>query len=205
MKRLVIGLGTGRCGTKTLAALLNMQAGAHVTHELFAHNLTWEIAAGFVLAMEREFRDNDFRLFGDVALNWLPYAMLFVNRELRPIVLQRDRAATVESLLRRAGDRDWWRRGVTEDADWFQAMPTYNNTMTKREAVERYYDEYYAECRELQDVFGDRLLWVRTEDLSSEQEQRRILAHVGYEPGEMRIDTGLNIRTKGEFKEVISG
>ena len=202
-KRLVIGIGTGRCGTKTLAALLNMQEGAMVSHEMFGSNLTWKPDPIFIEAVEWKFAEGSNRLFGDVALNWLPYVMMFSSKELRPIVLQRDRRSTVKSLLNRAGDRDWWRRGVTEDADWFKAMPTYNDTMTKREAVERYYDEYYAECMELQDIFGDRLLWVRTEDLSSEAEQRRILAHVGYEPDEMRIDTRLNIRTKGEFKEVV--
>ena len=34
-KRIVLGLGSGRCGTKSLAMLLDMQSGAEVSHEEF--------------------------------------------------------------------------------------------------------------------------------------------------------------------------
>jgi hypothetical protein len=33
-QRIVLGMGTGRCGTGSLAALLNRQPGARVTHEM---------------------------------------------------------------------------------------------------------------------------------------------------------------------------
>ena len=44
--RLVIGLGTGRCGTNTLAALLDLQDGASVSHERNDADLHWEGADG---------------------------------------------------------------------------------------------------------------------------------------------------------------
>ena len=52
--RLVFGCGTGRCGTKSLAALLNYQVGTTVCHEGATrltpeiHWLTWEQTRGYL-------------------------------------------------------------------------------------------------------------------------------------------------------------
>lgn len=40
--QIVFGLGTGRCGTKSLARLLNHQKRAQVFHEIHGPNLAWQ-------------------------------------------------------------------------------------------------------------------------------------------------------------------
>jgi len=81
----VIGIGTGRSGTTSLAALLDGCDGAHVTHEA-APCLPWDVgpkhigrALGFLEAR------TEAAVVGDVGYYWLPYVMT-VWRQLAPQV-----------------------------------------------------------------------------------------------------------------------
>ena len=80
MAKLILGMGTGRCGTRSLAELLNQQPETEVTHEqppLFP----WipRSDQSIVARLERFERRNSGGFTGDVASFYLPYVDQIVS------------------------------------------------------------------------------------------------------------------------------
>jgi hypothetical protein len=102
MGRLIIGLGSGRCGTASLAHLLNLQEGASVTHEFCS--MPWEFDKeiwawnmGRLLFGKWPY-DTD--VIGDVGFYWVNYIERLLEKvpETKFICLKRDRQEVVESM-----------------------------------------------------------------------------------------------------------
>jgi hypothetical protein len=125
---IIIGLGSGRCGTRSLASLLNAQPDTVCFHEVNPSCMAWTGTERTVLSMLEEFRAvlaggprqitvdlatrrraeqlprlrslGVVRSIGDVASYYLPYApMLAEMPDVRMPVLRRDKAATVASFV----------------------------------------------------------------------------------------------------------
>jgi Sulfotransferase family len=125
---IIIGLGSGRCGTRSLAALLNAQPDTVCFHEVNPSCMAWTGTERTVLSMLEEFRAvlaggprqltvdlasrrraeqlprlrslEVVRAIGDVASYYLPYApMLAEMPDVRLPVLRRDKAATIASFV----------------------------------------------------------------------------------------------------------
>lgn len=125
---IIIGLGSGRCGTRSLASLLNAQADTVCFHEVNPSCMAWTGTERTVLSMLEEFRAvlaggprqitvdlatrrraeqlprlrslEAVRAIGDVASYYLPYApMLAGMPDVRMPVLRRDKDATVASFI----------------------------------------------------------------------------------------------------------
>lgn len=125
---IIIGLGSGRCGTRSLAALLNAQPDTVCFHEVNPSCMAWTGTERTVLSMLEEFRAvlaggprqitvdlasrrraeqlprlrslEAVRTIGDVASYYLPYApMLAEMPDVRLPVLRRDKAATAASFV----------------------------------------------------------------------------------------------------------
>ncbi|MCF1709747.1 hypothetical protein L0V05_13075 [Tabrizicola sp. J26] len=129
----VFGLGSGRCGTKSLAALLNAQPGTVCFHEANPSAMAWAGAEDTVFSLLRDFRailDDDERaitvdraspdrteplkrlhalprveVIGDVGIYYLPYVTQILSRfpEARFPCLQRDRTEVIKSYVRKLG------------------------------------------------------------------------------------------------------
>lgn len=117
-KKLIIGCGSGRCGTQSLAKLLNLQKGADVTHEKFhvgarfsedddfTYQLAYELKPGKLEHTLKRFSEREAPIVGDVAFYWVNYvgALLKYKPDTRFICLKRDRNEVVESFwLRKDG------------------------------------------------------------------------------------------------------
>ena len=114
-KKLIIGLGTGRCGTMSLSKLLNLQEGADVTHEKFHvgarfsedDEFTYQLAYGFkpgkLEYTIKQLSGREAPIVGDVAFYWVNYvgALLKYVPNARFICLKRDRDEVVESFWMR--------------------------------------------------------------------------------------------------------
>ncbi len=185
---LVLGIGTGRCGSTSLATLLDAQRGAHVTHE-HAPVLAWGRGTAADRFHIRRFREHAgrHRLFGDVAHWWLPrladIAAAFPG--LRVIVVRRERQATVNSFAKlRAqagtGALPWGgnREGIGPHNIWRSTYPP-SEPMDFAEAIGSFWDRYYNEASRVLTVSGAAHLLVETETLSDPATQRRILDLVG--------------------------
>lgn len=165
---LIIGLGTGRCGTKSLTRLLAAQ-GIEAEHER-KPALSWigesnpgrHVRQGLATAA-----------WADVGFYYLPYIRRLMREfpGIRCICLRRDRAETIESFCR-VGKPEWF----TTNADgWPKCFPTYESA-SMRELAARYWDEYYAAAREFE---CERFRIFDTESLNSELGIGRMLGFVG--------------------------
>ena len=102
---IIIGIGTGRCGTLTLSRLLNLQPAAHVTHEKQPH-LPWDmedtkpIKAQLADLHQRQER---FKFVGDVAFYWLPYLSRLFREftDIKVVGLWREKEGFIESSIAR--------------------------------------------------------------------------------------------------------
>lgn len=207
--QLAIGLGTGRCGTNSLAHLIALQPDAVGTHERLGPGVAWiggEAAVDEVLdAMLAELAGGkDLAL--EVGFYYLPYVARIRARvpDARFVVLKRDRAATIESFMEKTRDKahHWVPETLTTRRKrWNQCFPKYEPGIPKRVAVGRYYDEYYAATDALERAEPAVFFTMRTEELGVVAAQRRLLEFLGVAPELQRTQEGLQTN-RGEDVEV---
>jgi len=191
MKRMLFGLGTGRCGTMSLARILDSCKEACITHEgrvLTPHAnglLPWVVDEGLLWSNVKELREKDYPIVGDVGFYYLPYVDLILSRypDSKFISVQRDKEGTVESYMRKTVGRNHWQpigRGSNwrRDPKWDPCYPKYDST-TKYKALEKYWEEYYKTCKALSLKYPDNIRVFPMEDLNSTRGLKRIAAFVG--------------------------
>jgi hypothetical protein len=170
------GIGTGRCGTESLATLLNQQRQTHITHE--SKRLPWEVPRD---GARRELHRLSLRpspIVGDVAFYYLPYIRrLLEDPRVRVVALRRDRTQTVESYLRKMEGRNHWSTQGHRDDGWDRCYPTYEEP-DLRSAIGRYWDEYYAHVEQLVED-NDRVALFPTEALNHVEGVLSILTFLG--------------------------
>jgi len=157
-KNLIIGIGTGRCGTKSIAHILSVCSGVNVTHERssfrfnFISNHYREEAEKIVNGLL--FENDNFFLNGDVAhyhLRRIPdIVSIFPNVKI--IHIFRDKSETTDSWLRKCGglsncrEEDYQlivnRRGNSYANVWYNTFPTFSGTVNSKEAWDIYWDFY---------------------------------------------------------------
>ena len=175
----VIGIGTGRCGTKSLAHLLNEQEDAFVTHERARQAATHRPN---ITQLRRALAEVEgHALVGDVAMWWLQSVPLFLSLwgNARVVCMKRSKDATVNSwerLFNEHGDNLWEVNGG--DADFFPPM----EGDSIRESAARYWDHYYEHVEVLREKYPTRVAVFAVDDLNSLQGRRRIIEHAGIEP-----------------------
>ncbi|MGH8936860.1 MAG: hypothetical protein ACRDXD_11480 [Acidimicrobiia bacterium] len=198
---MILGIGTGRSGSLSLARLLNLQAGVFASHEFreiqdgrqgkrLAEPLPW--TSSLEIAEERLGLILDYPgdIVGDVSSSWLPYlAALFEEgpSNLRVVCLRRAREAVVESFMRKTGKKHHWAdhdgRRWLKDPRWDATFPNLDPSLTKREAISRYWDEYRAEVDRLCRTHPERIrVWDMVEALGAGEQTRQMLEFAGVPP-----------------------
>jgi hypothetical protein len=96
--QLIVGFGTGRCGTASLAAFLNQQPGYAVTHE--AAGLSWVPAFTDTEVCIRQFSSRLGLAAGDVGFYWIHYLDLVLRQfeHAKAINIRRDLDDVIESF-----------------------------------------------------------------------------------------------------------
>jgi len=195
---LILGVGTGRCGTKSLVRLLDAQPGTRATHERFGSAIRWNCPENlWPLRLWQDTAEVEGPSFlADVAFNWVPHVQTFLgwadrdHREVRIVALKRDREEVVSSYLKWKRRSDHWRPYWEHDSgpdEWDHCYPSFPAD-TKGEAIGRFWDQCYDILDSIQD---ERLKIFRTEDLNSEEGVRSILEHCGYE--NPNVEVGIQI------------
>ncbi|KAK3259707.1 hypothetical protein CYMTET_31309 [Cymbomonas tetramitiformis] len=110
-KKVIIGIGSGRCGTMSVATLLDRQPDVSVSHE---HNtcegLEWNRPAVTLRQNARaklaQLQRRPQKVVGDIALWYLPYvdAMLHLHKNLQVVALKRNKEDTIKSFERWFGN-----------------------------------------------------------------------------------------------------
>jgi len=204
---IVIGMGSGRSGTKSLAKLLDEQDNAKVTHEYGEplhwdlNQLHWQLWEDRLDEWEREnlldkgyFREEE-KIKGDVASWYLPYIeaiargsdkshLEYINSEeywayyLKVIVLKRDKDETIESFDEWTGQGNRWQEKGGDWPEYDHAFPTYPDELSKREAIGQYWEDYYETCEWLEDV-TDFVKIFDIDVLNSKEGQQKIFDFLG--------------------------
>jgi hypothetical protein len=141
------GLGTGRCGTGSLARLLQ------IPHEADGP-LPWEVECWRLEMRLERWSKQRAKFHGDVGFYYLPYVELLNERlKCRFICLTRNKQQVIDSYLRHAAELNHWalHDGSTWriDPKWDAAFPKYD-CPSKAEAIGRYWEEYHEEARRLE-------------------------------------------------------
>ena len=208
--RLVIGLGSGRCGSTTLTHLITTLGNVCATHEN-PPMLYWSPEARQIATHLRRFAllRQYFPLVFDAAHWWLNAVPELVAAfpEVRFVGLVREEEATVHSFLtiKGVGRGSWnhwvapgsgpWRRSV-----WDFAYPHYplpkltgpGDGRIKAGLVRRYVHEYNAAMTKLAAEAPDRMLTLRTEELGAVKARRRLYDFIGAGAGtydDLRLNT----------------
>ncbi len=191
-QRIVLGIGTGRCGTNALAHFLNQQPEFDVTHEQWPL-LPWTSRFAADLIRERFARirrQRTARVIGDVASFYLPYLdeALKLERDLRVICLKRPR----DDVVRSFGDwldkvhplptNHWAQQpapGWYHEPVYTRMFPQYD-LQDRAAGIARYWDEYYARAADLaaRHPQNFRIVDMATA-LNTPEGQREILRFVG--------------------------
>ena len=213
--RLVLGLGTGRCGSTTLTGILSMVDGAKSTHEN-PPLVFWEPLQRQLQFHVARFRvmSRYFPLVFDCSHWWLnaldPLFDAFPDG--RAIGLYRDTEACVRSFIEITGNRNHWvppHNHIWPHDRWDPAYPHYdvpeNAKVDRRQAlrdlITRYVVEYNCAMKELETKLRGRFLLLRTEDLDSQSARQLIADFVEVPIGSSRLH--LNVKSIGRSDSAI--
>jgi len=195
----IVGCGTGRCGTVSLATLLNDQEDWTCTHEM-PPLLPWEIDN--VLASNRIKHFNSHDKIGDIASYYLPYVeMMFEEIEdLKVICLKRKKKDTVKSYMAKMDNTDpprnhWadhdgeiW----TSDSRYDPVYPNYDLGLDlkprayKRELIRTHWEEYYEKANFLSEHYRNFEIF-DLESLNSKQGQENIFEFLEIEDPNLQV------------------
>jgi len=192
----IMGCGTGRCGTSTLAHLLNHQHGARISHERFTHKLHWGKMDGWMEQMIHLSKAHPGHIFGDVALQWGSVAEPWLDYGAQVVVLKRDLAGHLASWKQKAGSRNNWQRqkdgGTPGRSHWYQAFPNFRGCKDRHQALIKYWHYYYDELiPPLIGAYPGQVAVFKMEVFNSAAGQRRLLDFCKIPTDVQRLQVGL--------------
>ena len=203
--KLIIGLGTGRCGSTSLSYLLSMQKDTFSFHE-HPPIISWSNDTHIVDFHIKRFNIllNYFDYVIDIAHWWLPYVekIININPESIFVCLKRDKMQTVSSFLKIKGngqkgtinhwinhDNKFWRYNV-----WDKTYPKFvaNNI---DDAISQYWENYYLISSEIEKKYPKNFKIFYTKDLSTKEGQLNILNFCGYNEPLTNLNIKKNVGT----------
>lgn len=205
-KQLIIGLGTGRCGTVSLSRFLNDQPEAFVIHEgayedmriLFPWEGTAEAVTDWLQQLAGFAGEQPF--FGDTGSYYLPYVepILSAFPGARFICFERERASVVRSFATKTGKRNHWyeHKGKRwkKDTRWDASFPKFDE-QDKETAIGMYWDLYHEMSTDLSEKYPGHFRIFPMTIINSEAGRAELLDFVGYE-GERVLDREYVSNTK---------
>jgi hypothetical protein len=197
-KKIIIGLGTGRCGTLSLSHLLNIQPNADVTHER-KPILPWKFDRTLIQQKIESLLDSDRAIVGDVALYYLPYVPFIANtyKNVYFICLKRDKTETIESYFNWLKGNPWSKEYDQSDENtyFFDSYPKYDIS-EKKSAISQYWDEYYKLAQEYEKKYSFFRVF-NTQNLNTQRGVTSILEFLEIQ-GSI-IETSIKLHTKKNF------
>ncbi len=155
-KTLIIGLGSGRSGTSSLAKLLDSQPDTSMHHES-KPILPWIYNETLLNKKLSQICEQNTSIVGEVASYFLPYVenIIKIKSDAKFICLKRDKQKTVTSFMKKTDGFNHW--STVKKDNWIityfdQAFPKYD-ALEKEEAIAKYWDEYYKTAENLQSKY----------------------------------------------------
>ncbi|MFC1884628.1 hypothetical protein ACFL2O_07645 [Thermodesulfobacteriota bacterium] len=192
-RQLVIGLGTGRCGTVSLMKILNAQPGLNFSHES-RPVLPWKFSEKKIDEKMKQIMSYDGTIVGDIAFFYLPYVeyILGKNPSTKFVCLQRPKNEVVKSYLQKTYFNNPW---IIHDGkkwlhyEWDDCYPKYN-VKSKSRAIGLYWDHYHREIHRLMELYPKNIsLYDMTLYLNESDRIRELLHFVGVKMEDAQILT----------------
>lgn len=189
MDRLVVGLGSGRCGTHSLADLLGGQPGTTALHQPDPC-LPWHTDPGWYAHVRELVAATPGPVVALVAWYYLNYVELLLRDHpgARFVCLKRERSATVASVMRLTPEFDHWSSRPARESpttQWRHLFPSYD-VEDKATALGLYHDEYYGIAEDLERRHPGSVRVFPTEALNDPAGVDAILDFAGYGPDRLR-------------------
>jgi len=206
--RFVLGVGSGRCGTGTLAELLDKQPGICCSHE--SCFIPWDKdLIAYYQALIRLVNKATEPIIGNVAFYWKNY-LSEVFRDLvdpKIIVLKRKRQEVIESFSAlyhgishwSSREKDNWHGGDIGMQILSAMFPKYD--LSKEEAIGQYWDDYYADMDFWMDKFPDNMILVDMYNLKDKATQKRIFEFIDIPTRNMVFDDSIHKHKRTDRKK----
>lgn len=200
MKRF-IGCGTGRCGTRSLARLIDGCKDWHCTHEM-KPILPWREDKELVDDRIKYFQEHD--EVGDVAFYYLPHLerLLREVEGLKVVGIRRDKEETIESFMRKVPNRNHWvnHNGSRWRIDrmWDKCFPNlglevfFSGEKLKRESIREYWLYYYEQMEYLSDGYPGRVKIYPIDVLNDRGLQEDMFDFIGIDNPNLQVGLKLN-------------
>ena len=171
---ILIGYGTGRCGTKSLASFLNQQEGFNVTHEGVL--LSWQPAFTDTEETIKNLVSRDGKVVGDIGFFWIHYIDLILRKYKgsKAINIFRDDEEVIESF---------WSYMNPETQpniinNWWKGYPFDSPEQTK-DSIAFTIKKYRMLEHEVQKLYPASIYRMKTEDLNNKKELESLLDWIG--------------------------
>jgi len=170
MKKYFIGIGTGRCGTMSLAKLVNNCENCNVSqeyppNELDGPNCKDKILPWAFNKQKAQLKLKDLlwlngQLVGDVAFYYLNYIDFFISKlpNLKVINIYRNKDEVCESYMNKTTYSNHW-SGQGNCAVWDKAYPKID-VENKYNAIGKYWEIYKQKTIDLIDKYPGRIVAV---------------------------------------------
>lgn len=210
--QLVVGLGSGRSGTTSLAKFLDAQPNAYVVHEggyttrFFRHVvgefLPWEVD---IAALERwhhglSERAKGAALYGDVGASFLPYVPHILEHwpQTKFVCLKRDRQAVIESFMHITPGVNSWSKNssVAGVPDFWDAMHPDMQEDDKEKAIGKYWDMYYEKAAAYAQRYPHAFAVYELEVMNTRSGRDRILDFIGMPPEHRNVDVHVHANSR---------
>ena len=208
-EKLIIGIGTGRCGTYSLSALLASQPNIMAHHEFL--RLLWKVSIPhFTVMMSKLFYDyipRPYRI-ADVGLYFIQYIDLI--RMLCPqtkfVCMQRDAEEVYNSFVVRDTDTSHWTNENSKhwDSKWKgnyvfrECYPHYD--LPREEAIRKYIKDYHERSKQLQDKYPNSFRIFDVNDLNTKEGVISILDFIEVPKEEMNALVGIRVNVSNANK-----
>lgn len=201
-QRLIVGLGTGRCGTHSLAELLELQNGTTALHQP-EPCLPWTVDHGWYHHVQEVIAGISGPFVALIAWYYLNYVNLLIrDHDATVICLRRDRSETIHSIDRMTPEFDHWSNRparANPTTEYRGLFPNYD-VPDKRTALGLYYDEYYGRAERLQRTYPKRVRIFSTTDLNHEASVVDLLSFAGYAENDMTVAVGIRTGIMEPFR-----
>lgn len=193
-----LGIGTGRCGTMSLAGIVGACENARVTHEHGPYRSPWDRLDDAALdrfVADAQAASASGTIFGDVALYWLPHVEAVRARlpDLKVVCLKRDRTQTVASFLKKCpGWSPLREKDRACDPEWFDLFPTLPID-DLAEGWGAYWDNYYRQAELIPGV-----IHVHTGDLDDDMAATGLLNALGVPADRQRLPKLRRLNTSAD-------
>jgi len=196
MRRYIIGLGSGRCGTKSLAKLLNECKYCNVSHEfrrkrkeILNYRLRWYFTEKEIKDRVRYLKRIKGKLVGDVASYYANYVEYLIQNleNVKFIYLYRDVDEVIKSFLKitkKKGkpDTNHWISykhpdiisGKYSKVKWDRCFPKYYKVNDKKSAIRKYCEQYTEKMKKLRDKYSNLIFPVNVKMLNDQPIQKAI-------------------------------